>query len=284
MNLLRFYLGISGTFLAGALIFLVLPYIQLSTLEPVENEDLGTWVPVPPHGLPEAGKAVYVEQGCVYCHTQVVVESSFSPDIERGWGPRVSVPLDYYYEKHSLIGLRRFGSDLAFAAWEGRRDGPLTEEYLYQMLYDPALIDQRLRKPSYNFLFKQVKVEGPTPEDAIRIPAESRYAPKPGHVVVPKREAKELVAYILSLNPNYALPGAPLQVTAAEEEADAEASAEGEAPAPADGEADAAAAPGTEGEPAVEEGNGETTEPAAEGAAPATPEAETQTEPQPSED
>jgi cytochrome c oxidase cbb3-type subunit 2 len=262
MNLKRFFIGISATFLVSVFVFLVIPFLSLTALEPVENDDLGVFVPVPTSGMAEAGQQHYVDQGCVYCHTQVITEPSFQPDLERGWGPRITVPLDYYYQKESLIGLRRFGPDLAFAGWEPRG---LTQEYLLRLLYDPRIDNPRSVKPSYRFLFREEKIQGPMPNDALNIPADSTFAPREGYVIVPKREAKELVAYILSLNPNYPLPGAPLIATAEEEapaadEAEAEAEADTDADATAETDAETPPAEGQQANPDMD------TDAAAEGA------------------
>jgi cytochrome c oxidase cbb3-type subunit 2 len=257
MNLKRFFIGISATFLVSVFVFLVIPFLTLTALEPVENQDMGIFVPVPTSGMAEAGQQHYVDHGCVYCHTQVITEPTFQPDLERGWGPRITVPLDYYYSTESLIGLRRFGPDLAFAGWEPRG---LTQDYLLRLLYDPRIDNPRSVKPSYRFLFREEKIQGPIPNDALNIPADSTFAPREGYVIIPKREAKELVAYILSLNPNYPLPGAPLIATGEEEaieegEAEAPAEGEGETQVEAEGEGEAAATTETETDtPAAEEG------------------------------
>jgi cytochrome c oxidase cbb3-type subunit I/II len=61
-----------------------------------------------PDGSAEAtGRAVYVREGCIACHTQSV--RPIVPDV--GLGP-VSVPGDYVNEAPPLVGLERLGPDL----------------------------------------------------------------------------------------------------------------------------------------------------------------------------
>src|SRR5690554_6214564 len=59
-----------------------------------------------------AGRAVYISEGCVYCHSQQVRDPSFTTDVDRGWGSRATVPADYVYDKPHLLGTMRTGPDL----------------------------------------------------------------------------------------------------------------------------------------------------------------------------
>ncbi len=57
------------------------------------------------------GRAVYVANGCIYCHSQQPRDPSQAPDATRGWG-RPSVAGDYAYDKPHLLGTMRTGPDL----------------------------------------------------------------------------------------------------------------------------------------------------------------------------
>ena len=46
-------------------------------------------------GLALQGKQVYIEMGCIYCHSQQIRRPGFGADIDRSWGPR-TVARDYY--------------------------------------------------------------------------------------------------------------------------------------------------------------------------------------------
>ncbi len=252
MKLSSFIIGIGLTFLLSVFLLVVIPFAQLSALEMHVDPLEETLHPYPMYGLALAGEKVYQEQGCVYCHTQVIVPESFGSDIAKEWGPRKTVARDYIHRNGALIGSRRFGQDLSFAGWDGWEERGLTERGLYLMLFDPSIDRENpeatpenaiLRKPSYRFLFDIREKEGiqPSPE-ALPIPSTSRYAPPEGYEVVPKREARELVAYILSLESNYSLPEAPLPEGEAEEGEGEETAATGEA------SAETGAAPAAEGD------------------------------------
>src|SRR3546814_16565048 len=49
------------------------------------------------------GRHVYIEQGCLYCHSQQPRSADQAPDDERGWG-RASVASDYAYDHRSEAG------------------------------------------------------------------------------------------------------------------------------------------------------------------------------------
>ena len=69
----------------------VLPYMQVRDIAPPDG--------LKPYTSAELrGRAVYVANGCVYCHTQQPRDRNLGPDHLRGWG-RASVPGDYYYDK-----------------------------------------------------------------------------------------------------------------------------------------------------------------------------------------
>jgi cytochrome c oxidase cbb3-type subunit 2 len=61
----------------------------------------------------------------------------------------------------------------------------------------------------YKYLYRVQKIQGQPSPKALKL--EGKYAPAPGYEVVPTPDAEALVAYLLSLNRNYALPEAPLE-------------------------------------------------------------------------
>ena len=62
-------------------------------------------------GAVATGRAIYVQEGCAYCHTQQV--RPIITDV--GLGP-VSVLGDYANETPALIGVQRYGPDLTHLA------------------------------------------------------------------------------------------------------------------------------------------------------------------------
>ena len=191
---------VSGAMVALAVAtaaLVVMPYIEVRDIQPPPG--------LKPYTSAELrGRAVYIANGCVYCHSQQPRDRAFGPDIERGWG-RPSVPGDYTYDKPHLLGSMRTGPDLFnIAARQPSKDWHLG--HLYQpRAYVPGSI-----MPSYPFLFnvkdaKEAQKEG---EQPLALPP--AYGPDVGQVVVPTPEALDLVKYLLSMNHTYpVLPPAP---------------------------------------------------------------------------
>jgi cytochrome c oxidase cbb3-type subunit 2 len=191
---------VSGAMVALAVAtaaLVVMPYMEVRDIQPPPG--------LSPYTSAELrGRAVYIANGCVYCHSQQPRDRNFGPDLKRGWG-RASVPGDYVYDKPHLLGSMRTGPDLFnIGARQPSKDWQLG--HLYQpRAYTPGSI-----MPSYRFLFnvkdaKEAEKEG---EQPLMLP--SAYAPKAGQVVVPTPEALDLVKYLLALNHTYpVLPPAP---------------------------------------------------------------------------
>src|SRR3546814_2281271 len=76
--------------------WVVVPYMQLSDVQPSEG--------LKPYTSAQLrGRQQYIENGCVYCHTQQPRAQSQAPDFKRGWG-RAPVAGDYYYDNPHLLG------------------------------------------------------------------------------------------------------------------------------------------------------------------------------------
>ncbi len=156
-------------------------------------------------GLARQGKQVYIEQGCLYCHSQQIRRQGFGADIDRGWGPRATVARDYILQDRVLLGTMRTGPDLANIG--GR---PLNEDWHHLHLYNPQITSKGSTMPPFAFLYDVRKIEGEGSPDALEFEEDSEYAPEPGYEVVPTRRAEALVAYLLSLKIDYSLPEAPI--------------------------------------------------------------------------
>lgn len=63
--------------------------------------------------------------------------------------------------------------------------------------------------PSFRDLFVVRKIQGQRSDEALDLKGTD--APKAGYEVVPTAEAKDLVAYLLSLRHDYPLPEAPVK-------------------------------------------------------------------------
>ena len=148
------------------------------------------------------GRAVYIANGCIYCHTQQVRDAAYTTDVARGWGSRPSVPADYVYDRPNLIGTMRTGPDLLNV---GTRLPDANWHLIH--LYQPRSVAPWSIMPSFRFLFELRDARYVDP-DARVVDVPGRYAPPPGKVIVPKPDAIALVDYLLSLKHDYPVPPA----------------------------------------------------------------------------
>ena len=128
------------------------------------------------------------------------------PDIARGWGKRHSVAADYVYDWPVMLGSQRIGPDLANI---GVRRGDANWQLRH--LYLPETEVKGSRMPSFKYLFEVKKIGHVPSPDALPVTDES--VPK-GFEIVPKPEARQLVAYLLSLQSDAPLYEAPLSAPA----------------------------------------------------------------------
>jgi cbb3-type cytochrome oxidase cytochrome c subunit len=125
------------------------------------------------------------------------------PDIARGWGMRQSVAEDYLYDQPVQLGGLRAGPDLANI---GVRAPDVNWQLLH--LYAPRALVPGSAMPPYPHLFDVRKAGAAPAADALQLPKE--FAPPAGYEVVPKPEARQLAAYLLSLRANAPLYSAPV--------------------------------------------------------------------------
>ena len=179
------------------------------------------------------GAKVYASQGCIVCHSQQVRDTQNGEDQPRGWGERRTVARDYIYDEIPFLGSSRLGPDLANVGaktWRNEaendthRPAKRDAAWHYLHLYKPTAIIAESNMPPYPYLFETRKISGQRSNDAL--PAD-QVPVKDGYEIVPKAEARELVAYLLSLDRTH-----PLQEVKSPATAPAAATAP-EAPAPA---------------------------------------------------
>ena len=197
----------------------VLPYMQVRDIQPPEG--------LKPYTSAELrGRAVYIANGCVYCHTQQPRDRNLGPDHERGWG-RASVPGDYVYDRPHLLGSMRTGPDLFnIGARQPSKDWHLG--HLYQpRAYTPGSI-----MPAYPYMF-EVKDKAEPGDEVLNLPP--GVGPY-GRVVVALPEALDLVKYMQGMNHTYpVLPPSPKPAAStAAPAADAPAAPEPATAAPAE--------------------------------------------------
>ena len=186
--------------IAGAMVMLalstsalvVMPLLQVRQVEPVPG--------LKPYTSAELrGRAVYIANGCVYCHTQQPRAKNFAPDFSRGWG-RATVAGDYAYDQPHLLGTMRTGPDLMNI---GVRQP--SEQWHLGHLYQPRAYVPGSIMPSYPYLF-ETKAKAEKGEVVVNLPPGTTPADQ---VVVARPEVLDLVRYMQSLNRSYpAVPAA----------------------------------------------------------------------------
>lgn len=179
--------------MAGAICLLVLvPQAMLSDVQAPPQLQ-----PYTPQQL--AGRHVYIQNGCLYCHSQQVRDPAFTTDVDRGWGARATVPADYVYDRPHLLGTMRTGPDLINV---GQRLPDPDWQLIH--LYDPRSLVEWSIMPGFPYLFEEKDSSAVRPGDrVVTIPGPR--APK-GVVVVAKPEAIALVDYLISLKRQYPVP------------------------------------------------------------------------------
>lgn len=145
------------------------------------------------------GRQVYIENGCLACHTQQASATGAGrADAARGWG-RPAVAADYFHDQPPLLGTMRTGPDLFNVG-----DRIKARDWHLGHLYQPRAFVPASTMPAYPFLFEEVVSAEVRPGDYV-VPLPDDAVP-PGRKVVPTRKADDLVAYLLSLQRGYAAP------------------------------------------------------------------------------
>ena len=153
------------------------------------------------------GLHLFIEEGCVACHTQQVRSIA----MDKTWGKRPSIPSDYYYSKQrmdiwrqspSLLGSERTGPDLTNI---GQRQP--SEDWHLLHLYNPRMVVKESIMPSYPWLFEEKSV--PAQEDKV-LAVPDEYVKKDAKIVA-TRDALDLVAYLQSLKQAPLTSGQPVE-------------------------------------------------------------------------
>jgi len=223
MTFKGFIIGLILSFGFPWVIAIVLPFSSMRSLEPVSfaglEEDGGEGVYQPKRdGRISEGSEVYGQEGCYYCHTQLIRPTYAGTDVWRSdWAGlsktannpdtrRETLAYDFQDEKVAHTGISRVGPDLSNF---GRRisvaltaDGLTGEQWILQHLYNPRENkgyrpdDQDLHSksvcPSKPGLFNEV--------DAMQARSGSLNVEAPeGKAIIPTDRALALASYLLSL-------------------------------------------------------------------------------------
>ncbi|MES3629956.1 MAG: cbb3-type cytochrome c oxidase subunit II [Longimonas sp.] len=183
---LLIFMGAFAAILMSFTALALVPSLQLAAIEPTEGTRNYTFEE-------RMGKQIYMRDGCMYCHTQQVRPDGFGSDMDRGWGPRGSLPGDYVYDDTHQLGTMRTGPDLHdIATRQPSRDWQLAH------LYQPRSVSPGSVMPAYPYLF-EVKNEDEVLASEVTVPIGGEYAPPEGQVVVATEEALWLYEYLMTL-------------------------------------------------------------------------------------
>jgi cytochrome c oxidase cbb3-type subunit 2 len=141
------------------------------------------------------GKALFVANGCVGCHTQQVR----NVEMDKVWGARPSLAADYadihrtdfWRNTATLMGTERTGPDLTDIGT--RQPG---KEWHLVHLFNPRIVVKESIMPAYPWLFT-IRKEPGGPDIVVNVPAE--YLNGQEGKVVATKDAMYLVAYLQSL-------------------------------------------------------------------------------------
>jgi cytochrome c oxidase cbb3-type subunit 2 len=157
------FLGIFLTFASAWIGLVFMPSATLRDVKATAPEGSTVANPRPYTGDEHKGRAVYVREGCVYCHSQQVRGGHYNNDLERGWGTRRSSPQDYIYDYPVLLGTARNGPDLVNIGARQTNDN-----WHHTHLYDPQLIVPGSIMAPHPFLYEVRPAEGGRRPDALQ--------------------------------------------------------------------------------------------------------------------
>ncbi|EDY80967.1 Cytochrome C oxidase, mono-heme subunit/FixO superfamily [Verrucomicrobiia bacterium DG1235] len=175
-----------GILAYATLLLVAIPSLQLDDIEQSPKH-------IPSNAQIERGREVYIEAGCLYCHSQQPTTLDFAPDLNRNWG-RYAVPADYVGDHPHLLGTMRTGPDLHNI---GARQP--SEDWHLIHLYQPRSVLPNSVMPSYQYLFTHV-AKVPPGQKQVSVP--EKWVPE-GNKVIASQDALDLVAYLQSLDHTY---------------------------------------------------------------------------------
>jgi len=177
---LTIYLSVAAIFTVLTLLVAVDPAIRL------KREDAAL-VPVASDDAVSRGRLIYMAEGCGYCHSQLVRPAL----IDTPYG-RPSRASDYAGASPPFVGTQRTGPDLAAV---GERQ-PSHVWNLYH-LYNPRSMVPASIMPGFPWYFDIIDAAN-APADALVLVLDEPFLPK-GKVALPKKQALDLVAYLVSV-------------------------------------------------------------------------------------
>jgi cytochrome c oxidase cbb3-type subunit 2 len=193
---MKFFDNHKMLFTVATLFFVVLT-ILVAIIPAVNNQNRNRPLPGAEPLSAEAakGKAVFIANGCVACHTQQVR----NVDMDKIWGSRPGVPADYagitrtsiWQNTATLMGTERTGPDLTdIGNRQPSRDWNLVH------LYNPRIVVEASVMPAYPWLFT---IKDTPDENDVVVNVPPGYMKGKKGKVVATSDALNLVAYLQSL-------------------------------------------------------------------------------------
>jgi len=176
-----FLLLATAAILVGTIVTMVLPFAWVNT----EADRIATVTPYTP--LQQAGRDVYIREGCNNCHTQTV--RPLVADVLR-YG-EYSKSGEFVYDRPHLWGSRRTGPDLA------RLGGKYPDAWHLQHMAAPTSMIPKSNMPAYAFL-KQNPLDPPYIEKSMKVLG-FPYTPAEVAALNGLTEMEAMVAYLQKL-------------------------------------------------------------------------------------
>jgi len=183
-------------YITAGLLFALLTYLTV-IMPAFQNQYTNMPMPgtKPLSGDAQAGKLIYIAEGCVGCHSQQVR----NVEMDKMFGSRPGMAADYanigrtsiWQNTATLMGTERTGPDLTDV---GNRQS--SKDWNLMHLFQPRSVVAQSIMPSYKWLF-EMKMNPSKDDVVVSMPAEFLNG-KAGKLVA-KKEALQLVAYIQSL-------------------------------------------------------------------------------------
>lgn len=191
-----------------AFLFFASLTVMVAILPALSNQKNNAPLPNAAELSPDAvkGKAIYVANGCVGCHTQQVR----NVDMDKVWGSRPSIAADYadihrtdfFRNTATLMGTERTGPDLTdIGTRQPSKDWNLVH------LYNPRAVVKESIMPAYPWLFILKKQPSKT-DVVVNVPKEFMGGQE-GKIVATKN-AMYLLAYLQSLKQTKLPDGTPV--------------------------------------------------------------------------
>lgn len=203
---MEFFNNHKKLFITAFLLFLVLT-IFVCIMPAINNQNNNAPLPNAIALSDDAikGKAIFIKEGCVACHTQQVRNVA----MDKMWGSRPSIAADYaanyridvWRNTATLMGTERTGPDLTNI---GLRQP--SQAWHLTHLYNPRIVVKESIMPSYKWLFTTKDFVLKT-DVVVNVPNE--YLDGGTRKVVATDEALQLVAYLQSLQQTKLPDGTP---------------------------------------------------------------------------